>query len=308
RARSMVDEVRSHDRRLDALGGRLDEVGFVLTDLASEMASYAQSVDVDPHRLAELQDRRAALVSLTRKYGPGLADVLAWAEDASVRASELAGEGERIDELTAELEELGGELLGLAARLTEVRRSAGTRLAHAVCAELQALAMPHATIEIAVGQPNEPDLAQLTPLGHDQAEILLAANPGAPARPLGKGASGGELSRVMLALEVVLAGRASVPTFVFDEVDAGIGGRAAVEVGRRLARLARHAQVVAVTHLPQVAAFADRHYRVVKSDDGTVTTSGVQLLDRDGRVAELSRMLAGLEGSQSAEQHAGELL
>jgi DNA repair protein RecN (Recombination protein N) len=144
--------------------------------------------------------------------------------------------------------------------------------------------------------------------GLDQVEITLAANPGAPPRPLEKSASGGELSRVMLAVEVALAATTPVPTLVFDEVDAGVGGKAAVEVGRRLGLLARHAQVVVVTHLPQVAAFADRHYVVVKSSDGTVTTSGLSRLDDEGRVRELSRMLAGLEDSNTAMAHAQELL
>ncbi len=163
--------------------------------------------------------------------------------------------------------------------------------------------MPHARLLVDVRSGGD-----LGPDGADDVEILLSANPGSPARSLARGASGGELSRVMLALEVVLAGTAEVPTFVFDEIDAGIGGRAAVEVGRRLARLARRSQVLAVTHLPQVAAFADRHYVVAKSDDGTVTTSGVRALDSAGRVRELSRMLAGLEDSASAAAHAEELL
>ena len=148
----------------------------------------------------------------------------------------------------------------------------------------------------------------MTSTGLDEVELLLAANVGADPRPLGKGASGGELSRVMLGLEVALAGTNPVPTFVFDEVDAGVGGKAAVEVGRRLAMLARTAQVVVVTHLPQVAAFADRHVVVAKSEDGRVTTSGLTVLDDEGRVRELSRMLAGLEDSESARAHAQELL
>ena len=139
-------------------------------------------------------------------------------------------------------------------------------------------------------------------------EIRLAAHPGAPALPLHKGASGGELSRVMLAIEVVFAGADPVPTFVFDEVDAGVGGKAAVEVGRRLARLARRAQVIVVTHLPQVAAFADTHLMVERADDGSVTRSGVTRLDARGRVRELSRMLAGLEDSEFGRAHAEELL
>lgn len=307
-ARSLVNGVREHDPVLDSLGSRLDEVNFLLTDLATELASYAQSVEVDPTRLAAVQERRAALTALTRKYGPTLDDVLTWAHEAAGRAEELAGDDDRIDALSDEVEQLSKTLLSLAGRLTTARTDAAARLADAVSAELDALAMPHARVDVDVSAPADPAIHDLGPDGLDQVEMLLAANPGSPARPLSKGASGGELSRVMLALEVVLAGRAPVPTFVFDEVDAGVGGKAAVEVGRRLARLARHAQVIVVTHLPQVAAFADRHYHVVKSDDGTVTTSGVHRLDEVGRIAELSRMLAGLEGSASAEAHARELL
>ena len=146
------------------------------------------------------------------------------------------------------------------------------------------------------------------PYGSDDVEIRLAAHPGAPPLPLNKGASGGELSRVMLAIEVVFAGADPVPTFVFDEVDAGVGGKAAVEIGRRLARLARLAQVIVVTHLPQVAAFADNHLVVTKASDGLVISSGVVRLDQAGRVRELSRMLAGLEDSEFGQAHAGELL
>jgi DNA repair protein RecN (Recombination protein N) len=189
------------------------------------------------------------------------------------------------------------------------------RLGRVVSAELGSLAMPHAEVRVTVSSTDdEQGLAvggrtlRLTPTGVDDVELLLAANPGAEPRPLGRGASGGELSRVMLAVEVALAATNPVPTFVFDEVDAGVGGRAAVEVGRRLALLARHAQVLVVTHLPQVAAFADRHVVVEKSSDGTVTTAGLTVLDEAARLRELSRMLAGLEDSETALAHAQELL
>jgi DNA repair protein RecN (Recombination protein N) len=182
--------------------------------------------------------------------------------------------------------------------------------------------MPHARLRIDVRQsetagPADGGRAPLrvgdrwlrfTASGVDEVEFLLAANTGADPRPLNKGASGGELSRVMLALEVALAGTSPVPTFVFDEVDAGVGGTAAVEVGRRLAQLARNAQVLVVTHLPQVAAYADRHVVVEKSHDGTVTSSGLTVLDPDQRERELSRMLAGLTDSDTALAHARELL
>jgi DNA repair protein RecN (Recombination protein N) len=175
-------------------------------------------------------------------------------------------------------------------------------LGKAVTEELGGLAMPHATLTVEVHETTA------GPSGADEIEFCFAANPGSPSRPLQKAASGGELSRVMLALEVILSDTHPVPTLVFDEIDAGIGGRAAVEVGKRLARLAEKAQVIVVTHLPQVAAFADRHAVVLKSDDGSVTTSGLVALDDDARLKELSRMMAGLENSDAAQAHAEELL
>jgi DNA repair protein RecN (Recombination protein N) len=184
-----------------------------------------------------------------------------------------------------------------------LRGQAAEKFGAAVTEELTALAMPHARLSAVVSPAAEPG-----PYGRDEVEIRLAAHPGAPGLPLNKGASGGELSRVMLAIEVVFAGADPVPTFVFDEVDAGVGGKAAVEIGRRLARLARLAQVIVVTHLPQVAAFADAHLVVEKSGDGSVTRSGVTALDQAGRVRELSRMLAGLEDSEFGKAHAEELL
>ena len=307
-AQAVLNTVREHDKQLDGLAKRLDEVSYLLSDVATELAAYAQSVDVDPARLAVVQDRRATLSALLRKYGPTVANLLAWSSEAAVRCVDLEGDDTRIEELSIERAALHEELLDLAAELSHARTQAASELEGLVSDELEALAMPHARIEVRVDAAAAAGADDLGPDGIDQVEMLLAANAGAPARPLNKGASGGELSRVMLALEVVLADRTSVPTFVFDEVDAGIGGKTAVEVGRRLARLARHAQVIVVTHLPQVAAFADCHYHVVKADDGSITTSGVEMLDPEQRVAELSRMLAGLEGSASAEAHARELL
>jgi DNA repair protein RecN (Recombination protein N) len=185
-----------------------------------------------------------------------------------------------------------------------LRAESSARFAEEVTEELTALAMPHARLA-AVVSPLEGGPG---PYGADEVEFKLAPHPGAPPLPLHKGASGGELSRVMLAIEVVFAGADPVPTFVFDEVDAGVGGKAAVEIGRRLARLARVSQVIVVTHLPQVAAFADNHLVVEKSNDGLVTSSGVVRLDQPARVRELSRMLAGLEDSEFGQAHAEELL
>jgi DNA repair protein RecN (Recombination protein N) len=302
-ARNALEAVRDHDAALAALADRVAEANYLVSDVGTELAAYAESVEADPARLAAVQERRAALTGLTRKYGETIADVLAWSERSARRLTELEGDDERIDELRAEHDELTEHLEELAGKLTEVRTAAAERFSAAVTEELTALAMPHARIVVGITQAEE-----FGPYGTDEVELRLAAHPGAPSLPLHKGASGGELSRVMLAIEVVFAGADPVPTFVFDEVDAGVGGKAAVEIGRRLARLARNAQVIVVTHLPQVAAFADQHLVVEKSDDGTVTRSGVTALDQDGRVRELSRMLAGLEDSELGRAHAEELL
>jgi DNA repair protein RecN (Recombination protein N) len=321
-ARQALDGVREHDATAGELADRLAELGHLLVDVAGDVASYASSLETDPARLASVSERRAALTALTRKYGETIDEVLAWAEDGAKRLLDLEDTDGQVGELEARRDRLRGELGGLAATLTAQRSKAATRLGTAVSDELTSLAMPHATVSIALTQnptptPEVPAGPQLlvdgrwlraTSHGVDDVEFLLAANTGAEARPLHKGASGGELSRVMLALEVSLAETGSVPTFVFDEVDAGVGGKAAIEVGRRLATLARGSQVLVVTHLPQVAAYADRHVVVHKSSDGSVTTSGLVTLDEAERERELSRMLAGVEDSDSARAHARELL
>jgi DNA repair protein RecN (Recombination protein N) len=229
--------------------------------------------------------------------------VLEWARLAASRLAELENDDDTIAALTVAEAELAGQVTDLAGRLSRLRGEAGEQFAEDVTAELTALAMPYARISVALTPLSEPG-----PHGADDVELRLASNPGAPTLPLHKGASGGELSRVMLAIEVVFAGSDPVPTFVFDEVDAGVGGKAAVEIGRRLAKLARLAQVIVVTHLPQVAAFADNHLVVAKSSDGSITSTSVVRLDHEARVRELSRMLAGLEDSEFGQAHAAELL
>ena len=364
-ARQALDGVAAHDPDLASLAGRLSEAAYLVSDVATDLASYVESLDSDPARLAAVQERRAELTRLIRAYGgrapvaapaqaeaeagdpgtgepgtgepgtgrpedpadgaptapdmapgtdataatgpapvvPGLASVLAWAEQAQRRLTELSGDDDRIGVLGAEEERLAETVRDLGGKLTSLRKEAAEVFAAAVTEELSALAMPHAKITVPVMPQDE-----YGPHGADEVEIRLAAHPGAPTLSLAKGASGGELSRVMLAIEVVFAGADPVPTFVFDEVDAGVGGRAAVEIGRRLARLARRAQVIVVTHLPQVAAFADSHLVVEKASDGSVISSGISQLDDAGRVRELSRMLAGLEDSEYGQAHAGELL
>ncbi|MER5741288.1 DNA repair protein RecN [Streptomyces sp. NPDC002262] len=313
-----LEAVRAHDPVLAALADRTGEISILLADVAQELAGYADNLDADPLRLAAVEERRAALTQLTRKYGESVTAVLAWAEEGARRLGELDGDDERTGELTAERDRLRDELSVLAQRLTDARTEAADRFAGAVTAELASLAMPHARVSFDIRQTEVSDEASgvrvggrwvaYGPAGADEVELLLAPHPGAPPRPIAKGASGGELSRVMLAVEVVFAGVDPVPTYLFDEVDAGVGGKAAVEIGRRLAKLARTAQVVVVTHLPQVAAFADRQLLVEKTNDGSVTRSGVTVLEGEERVRELSRMLAGQEDSETARAHAEELL
>jgi DNA repair protein RecN (Recombination protein N) len=308
------------DAELARIRTRVAELGYLAADLGADLSSYAAGVEADPLRLASAQERVAALKGLTRRYGADIDAVLAWAQEAAGRLADLDDDGSRLERLRDHRDLLRGRLAGLAEQLTAARTEAGERLGRLVGAELTELAMPHARLDVAITS-REVAGDQATALlladgrrvafgrhGVDEVDLLLSPHDGAAARPLSKGASGGELSRVMLALEVVLAGTDPVPTFVFDEVDAGVGGRAAVEIGRRLARLAEQAQVLVVTHLPQVAAYADSHLVVTKSDDGSVTESGVHHLDEAGRVQELARMLAGQEESRSARAHAKELL
>ncbi len=322
-ARRLLEGVQDHDAEAAELARRLAEVSYLLSDLAADVASYAARLETDPARLAAVSERRAALTALTRKYGDSVDEVLAWSEQAASRLLDLDGTDVRIEHLRTERTDLRAGLARVGAALSAARLEAAGRLGTTVTDELTRLSMPHAEVSLSVGQqvserpaaggPGQPlDVdgrwLRYTASGLDEVEFLLAANTGSEPRPLHKGASGGELSRVMLALEVALAGTSPVPTFVFDEVDAGVGGKAAVEVGRRLALLARTAQVLVVTHLPQVAAYADRHVVVHKSSDGSVTTAGLAVLDDTGRVRELSRMLAGQEESDTALAHAQELL
>ncbi|WP_416975333.1 DNA repair protein RecN [Streptomyces sp. 4F14] len=314
-AQRALEAVRAHDPALAALADRIGEIGILLGDVAGELAGYADDLDADPRRLAAVEERRAALTALTRKYGTDVNAVLEWAETSAARLTELDSDDDRIEELTAERDALRTGLGALAQALTDARTEAADRFAAAVTAELASLAMPHARVSFAIRQTEDPEGVEVGgrtvaygPSGADEVELLLAPHPGAPPRPIAKGASGGELSRVMLAVEVVFAGTDPVPTYLFDEVDAGVGGKAAVEIGRRLAKLAKSAQVVVVTHLPQVAAFADRQLLVEKTNDGSVTRSGVKVLEGEERIRELSRMLAGQEDSQTARAHAEELL
>ena len=299
-----LDRIATFDSSLGGLRTQLADASYQVQEVSQALAGYAAGLESGTGlSLEESHDRLAGITSLMRKFGPTLEDVLSFAEAGSTRLLELDGDESTVDALTAEVAQSLEETQGLAAQLSALRQAAATALGTQVTVELAALAMPTATLHVRVESGQV--LAQH---GCDQVSLLLAAHPGADPLPLGKGASGGELSRVMLALEVVIAGSDPVPTFVFDEVDAGVGGASALEIGRRLDRLAQASQVIVVTHLAQVAAYANNHLLVVKDTDGQVTTSSVAVLQGEDRVRELARMLGGMEDSHTALSHARELL
>ena len=309
------------DAELTALDGRLGEALALLADVGAELTGYLDRLDADPERLAAVLTRQAELKALTRKYAADADGVLAWADAARERLAGLDTSDAALAALAQRRDALAAELAEHAAVVTAARTAAATRLATDTTTELAGLAMPDAqllvTVTPRVAGPDAVDALPVGPArlvagadGVDEVELRLVAHAGAGPQPLHKGASGGELSRVMLALEVALAGADPVPTMVFDEVDAGVGGRAAVEIGRRLARLAASHQVIVVTHLPQVAAYADRHLVVDKSarDGGAGTASRVRTLADGDRIVELARMLAGLQDTDTGRAHAEELL
>ena len=304
KARRSLEAVSEHDPELASLAQQLKEIGFSLNETSASISGYLASLDSEGgQELERVQQRRADLTSAMRKYGPTLEEVISYFENSGARLLELDSSDKEIQELTALEQSLGKQATSLAKTITELRTKAASALAKSVTGELAALAMTGASLEVTVSQGSE-----LGATGADQVAILLSAYPGAEPRPLGKGASGGELSRIMLAIEVVLAGSELAPTFIFDEVDAGVGGAAATEVGKRLATLAQNAQVIVVTHLPQVAAFATRHLRVLKSVSDQYTSTDVVRLEGEAVVEELARMLSGLSESESGKTHAKELL
>jgi DNA repair protein RecN (Recombination protein N) len=275
---------------------RLRSLSAEVTDLGAELRGLAEGIGEDPERLEVIRRRRQLLADLRRKYGDTLAQVLVHAEESAARLAELEQHDRRAAELDDARRAAEAEVAEAAAQVAQERRRAAPGLAAAVEAHLRGLAMPRAEVAVTVD-------------GDDPADdvvVALAANPGSPPLPLAKVASGGELARAMLALRLVLT--AGPPTLVFDEVDAGIGGEAAVAVGRSLAELGAHHQVLVVTHLPQVAAFADAHVRVRKRSGEDATVASIEQLDDSTRVVELSRMLSGSPGSQTAQDHAEELL
>ncbi|MCJ1716049.1 DNA repair protein RecN [Curtobacterium sp. VKM Ac-2922] len=303
-ARRAIERVTSADAALQPVLEQLTELGIQASEASASLSSYLGSLEPEAgHDLELINERRAVLSALSRKYGDTVDDVIAFGQRASDRLLELDGDDDRIVALQQAVEQDESTLEAAGATLTAARTTAANDLAKRVTAELRTLAMAGAKLVVEVT-----DAGEFRRHGRDQVAILLQPHSGTDPRPISKGASGGELSRVMLAIEVVMAGSTTVPTFVFDEVDAGVGGAAAIEIGRRLAKLAERTQVIVVTHLAQVAAFATNHLNVVKDASGAVTSSSVRRLEGDDRLQEMARLLSGLGDSASGMEHARELL
>lgn len=303
-ARRHLERVASHDPALPPIVDAISETLYAATDVSSRLSSYLGGLDSDgASELESIEERRAALSALVRKHGSSLDEVIDLLDVGSARLLELDNDSTRIERLRAEVDAGLSKTTELGDELSRIRSAAAQSLSIQVTSELEALAMPDAEVTVTVQATPDYGLH-----GRDQVSFQLRPHPGAEFRPVGRGASGGELSRIMLAIEVVIAASDPVPTFIFDEVDAGVGGASAIEIGKRLARLATAAQVIVVTHLPQVAAFASNHLRVLKSSDGEFTASSVHQLGDEERAQELARMLSGLADSESGLAHARELL
>lgn len=316
-AKKFLENAKGRDSKLDAIAEQVTESFYALDEAARDLSSYISSLEADPDRLNFLQERRATLNTFIKKWGSGvdpddsLVELSAKAKSGRESIADLRGGDERIAELEGQLAEIKVNLVAAAKNLSKVRESAARDLSAAVSEELKHLSMPHTQLIVEVATPDYDGAlkeSDFSPQGCDEVAISIKAHATAQKIAIGKGASGGEMSRIMLALEVVIAKTHPVGTYIFDEVDAGVGGKAAIEVGRRLHLLAQSAQVIVVTHLPQVAAWADTHFRVEKRSDGLIVESGVEKLSDSQRVEEIARMLAGLEESASALEHASELL
>ena len=315
-ARRALDTARGKDPLLEAIYQQLSESFFLLDDAQSALNSYQSKLEADPARLDFLHARKADINSLLKKFGGAgsheqeLAELAVRFKNSSDAIADLEGGDQRLTELETQLSAHKKVLLVAAKSVSELRAKSADKLSKLVTAEIQQLSMPHASFvaKVESADYSAPKESDFTSQGCDEISMFIQGHKDAPLVALAKGASGGEMSRVMLALEVVIATTHPIGTYVFDEVDAGVGGKAAIEVGKRLHQLAQHAQVIVVTHLPQVAAWADSHFVVTKNNDGTVSQSDVHNVSGEDRIEEIARMLAGLENSASAREHATELL
>lgn len=312
--RKSLDQIKGKDIALDQIIDQFVENLLNLQDLGGDLASYLSNLEADPARFSFLQERKAALNSLLKRHGKGsdrdaaFEQLLIDAQGAKDKIADLSGGHERVVELEKEAAILFSKLKVSAENLSQSRRMGADKLSTLVSIEVKNLSMPNSQFVINLSSADASSSKNYTSTGLDEISILFAAHSGAQPLPLNKVASGGELSRVMLALEVVIAEAEPIGTYIFDEVDAGVGGKAAVEVGRRLAKLAKSAQVIVITHLPQVAVWADNHLVVRKSENGSITQSDVIEMNAEARKIEIARMLSGQENSQTAQEHAKELL
>ena len=312
--RKSLDQVNGKDKQLDAITERYTESLLNLQDISSDLSSYLSQLEADPNRFEKLQDRKASLNSLLKRYGKGsdkeaaFEQLLIDGKSAKERIADLSGGDQRVAELQKEADSLFKQLQDQGLALSKLRKVNGEKLSSQVTDEVRSLSMPNASFVIEQTVGDVTNSKSFTSNGIDEISILFSAHSGGTPLALNKVASGGELSRVMLALEVVIAEAEPIGTYIFDEVDAGVGGKAAIEVGRRLSKLSKSAQVIVITHLAQVAAWADNHLVVKKSENGLVTQSDVMEVRATERKIEIARMLSGQEDSQTAQEHAGELL
>ena len=312
--RKSLDQVTGKDKQLDAITERYTESLLNLQDISSDLSSYLSQLEADPNRFEKLQDRKASLNSLLKRYGKGsdkeaaFEQLLIDGKSAKERIADLSGGDQRVAELQKEADSLFKQLQEQGLALSKLRKVNGEKLSSQVTDEVRSLSMPNASFVIEQTVGDVKNSKSFTSNGIDEISILFSAHSGGTPLALNKVASGGELSRVMLALEVVIAEAEPIGTYIFDEVDAGVGGKAAIEVGRRLSKLSKSAQVIVITHLAQVAAWADNHLVVKKSENGLVTQSDVMEVRATERKIEIARMLSGQEDSQTAQEHAGELL
>jgi DNA repair protein RecN (Recombination protein N) len=313
-ARKSLDTLRGKDSELDLIIDRFLDAQYAVSESSAELSRYLATLEANPSRFEYLQNRKSELAAILKKYGKGsdreeaYSNILLEGAETASRVKDLQGGDRRIAEMESELAAIFSELTVRALRLSESRQSAATKLGAAITAELSALSMPHAQVKFELAMSDPTRASDYSAYGIDEISITFRSHSAGSFLPVGKSASGGELSRVMLAIEVVLAGAKSIGTYIFDEVDAGVGGKAAVEVGRRLALLAKSAQVIVVTHLAQVAVWADTHLVVAKSEDGLVVRSGLRQVVDEERKVEIARLLSGQEDSASAQEHAAELL
>jgi DNA repair protein RecN (Recombination protein N) len=302
RAIAAIADVEQFDATLAPFRESLDDVYARLEDVALALRDYAARIESDPDRLAQLDDRLDLINRLKRKYGATVAEVLAYGETIEQELAMLRNSAEARGGLEERLAGLAAEMNRIGAKLTDARQAASDQLAGAMQRELAELSMPNAIFKVAIDTGSEPRNS-----GLDRVEFLFSPNPGEPPRALARVASGGELSRLMLALKQIHP-ESDVPTLIFDEVDTGIGGATSAKVGRKLKRVADQQQVLCITHLPQVAAFADSHYSVEKHQENERTVTRVVLLEEEEKVNEVARMLGGVKITETTREHARELI